>query len=265
MDAHLIQVPLDMRALAGWVRDRGLARAVRFDTGYVLHLLLGGMFGPAALQPFRLFAPAAGRLAGLYAYADLNGDELRDLAAAVATPDSLAVLDPARVQSKQMPTRFREGQRLGFDLRVRPVRRLGREVADPQSAKVFAPGAEVDAFRLDELLLGPAQARHREGVYADWLRERCGEAARLESCRLSAFRRSRAARGDGRGPDGPDATLHGALTVSDPVAFLRLVRRGIGRHRAYGYGMMLLRPPGRPLADVRIPAPAGVATVKRYW
>ena len=34
-------------------------------------------------------------------------------------------------------------------------------------------------------------------------------------------------------------------TVTDPVAFVGLLARGMGRHRSYGYGMLLLRPPQR--------------------
>ena len=46
------------------------------------------------------------------------------------------------------------------------------------------------------------------------------------------------------GLEGPDATVHGTMTVTDPTAFARLLAHGVGRHRAYGYGMLLLRPPG---------------------
>lgn len=242
MGAHLIHVPLDMRAFAGWVRDRQLASRGRFDAGYALHILLAGMFGPSVLQPFRLFASARRRVAGLYAYADAGCDWLHDVAAAVATPDALAVLDPARLRTKPMPVRFRVGQRLGFDLRVRPVRRLGRDIVDPRSDRKFVKGAEIDAFRFEGLRHGAAGVRERGRVYADWLAERCGEAVRIENCRLSAFGRSRAARGDGPGPNGPDATLLGTLTVREPAFFARLVRKGIGRHKAYGFGMILLRP-----------------------
>ena len=91
---------------------------------------------------------------------------------------------------------------------------------------------------------GGSGAAHRERVYAGWLGERCGAAVRIERWRLAAFRRSRTNRGDGLGPIGPDATLHGDLEVADPEAFTQLVRRGVGRHKAYGYGMLLLRPPG---------------------
>ncbi|GHE81823.1 hypothetical protein GCM10019059_44550 [Camelimonas fluminis] len=49
----------------------------------------------------------------------------------------------------------------------------------------------------------------------------------------------------GRRIEGPDATFHGSLVVTDPEAFTILLARGVGRHRAYGYGMLLLRPPQR--------------------
>ena len=42
---------------------------------------------------------------------------------------------------------------------------------------------------------------------------------------------------------GPDATLNGTLRINDPNEFRTKLRTGIGRHKAYGYGMLLLRPP----------------------
>lgn len=90
-----------------------------------------------------------------------------------------------------------------------------------------------------------AAGRSREAVYASWFADRLGNAADVTDVRLTAFRRSFAARGDGRGAEGPDAILHGTLTVRDPAAFTDRLRRGVGRHKAYGYGMLLLRPPDR--------------------
>ena len=87
--------------------------------------------------------------------------------------------------------------------------------------------------------------RSRELVYADWLAERLGGAATLEpGVRLAHFLRRRAAR-TGMAPEGPDVTLQGNLIVSDPVRFHQILANGLGRHKAYGYGMLLLRPPGR--------------------
>lgn len=266
MTTHLVHAPMDMRAFhrwAGerWARKRGLNRRGAFDAGFALHVLLSGLFGRAALQPFRLFASERRTAASLYAYADVDGDTLRHTAQTVGTPECLAALDPERLRSKALTTAFEPGQRLGFDLRVRPVRRLRRSLWDPQSGRKISPGREVDVFRVaalgrfpDGWAIGPgeetpgaATMRGRRGdVYAEWLVERFGGAALVEpgSCRLAAFQRSRAVRGDGTGPEGPDATLHGVLTVGDADAFVRLLRRGVGRHKAYGYGMLLLRPPG---------------------
>ena len=86
--------------------------------------------------------------------------------------------------------------------------------------------------------------RSREGVYADWLAGRLEGAARVEAARLARFCHHHAVRA-GRAIEGPDAVMHGALTIVDPGRFAAALATGIGRHRAYGYGMILLRPPPR--------------------
>ena len=154
-----------------------------------------------------------------------------------------------------MPDIWRAGQRLGFDVRVRPVRRLGYDL-DTTSGRV-AKGAEMDAFLLEALHRHGAEPggmvqenRTREAVYLDWLTERLDSTVRLDraACRLARFRRVRVARGN-HGPEGPDATIHGTLIVTDPVSFAALLAHGVGRHRAYGYGMLLLRPPSRSVPE----------------
>ena len=253
---HLVHAPLDMRAFSRWAGERGLLRRGSFDADFALHILLAAMFGKRALQPFRLFWSERRRSASLYAYADVDQGALQKVAAAVAPPDCLAPLNPTALRSKPMPTVFASGHRLGFDLRVRPVRRLRHNLPDTQTGRVITQGREVDAFRLAILQRFPdgwrergAQAKRsgmsREAVYAAWLAERLAGAATLEECRLSSFSRSRAVRGDGPGPEGPDATMQGVFSVDKPEVLARRLRRGVGRHRAYGYGMLLLRPPNR--------------------
>ena len=264
MTTHLIHAPLDMRVFHRWAGERGMVRHGAFDSGFALHVLLSGLFGRAALQPFRLFASERRRTASLYAYTDMDSDSLRRTARGVGTPDCLAILDPAKLRSKAVPEVFEPGRCFGFDVRVRPVRRLRCSLRDSQSGRVLSPGAEVDAFRVaairrfpdgwnDNPDNGPPEAGGslrggRDDIYTEWLVERLGGAASVESgeCRLAAFQRSRAVRGNGSGPEGPDATLHGILTVRDADAFARLLRKGVGRHKAYGYGMLLLRPPDAP-------------------
>ena len=87
----------------------------------------------------------------------------------------------------------------------------------------------------------------REEVYADWLSNqfdrRGGAQLDRERTRLVSFQRTRAVRKrHARHSEGPDAVMRGVLTITDPDVFSNLLAHGIGRHRAYGYGMLLLRP-----------------------
>ena len=257
MKLHLVHVPLDMRCFNRWAGDRELIRRGTFDAGYAFHILLSSMFGKGALQPFRLFASERRRRASLYGYSGVDQAELRKMAAAVAPPDCEAVVDSRRLRSKPLPTHFEQGERLGFDLRLRPVRRLRSDLPDPQAGASLKRGSEVDAFRLELIRRFPAESGElgasaaakagvtRQSVYSEWLAERLGDAVTLGHCELAAFQRTRVLRGDNGGPEGPDAILHGTMTVASEGEFARVLRKGVGRHRAYGYGMLLLRPPGR--------------------
>ncbi len=254
MTTHLIHALISMPKFNRWAGERGLIRHGSFDEGYALHILLSVMFGKAVLQPFRLFASERRPIAALYAYAAVDADALRHTAAVVAPPDCLAVIDPQKIRSKRMPSTFEPARRVGFDIRLRPVRRLGQDMTDPQTGRVLSKGREVDAFRLEVIRRFPqgwsdpdvAAASNgvtRQTVYTEWLIERFGDAVSVEQCTIAAFRRSHAIRGTEGAPEGPDATLHGTLAVSNPVVFAKILRNGVGRHRAYGYGMLLLRPP----------------------
>jgi CRISPR system Cascade subunit CasE len=147
------------------------------------------------------------------------------------------------------------GRKLGFEVRVRPVVRRDRPgdrdaACERDAFQVAYHQAEADGT-------GAAiELPRRESVYRAWLAGRVGRlgGARLieDSIRLVAFQRLRVARrraadASGRRPltptEGPDAVLAGVLEVTDGPAFTSLLRRGIGRHRAFGFGMLLLRPP----------------------
>ena len=90
--------------------------------------------------------------------------------------------------------------------------------------------------------------RSREDVYSDWLEEQIRRrGAQLDEVSLKSFQRTRIIRRRGSRPiEGPNAVMSGVLTVTDGEKFAKLLARGIGRHRAYGYGMLLLRPPRLP-------------------
>ncbi|WP_272010920.1 type I-E CRISPR-associated protein Cas6/Cse3/CasE [Roseovarius sp. ZX-A-9] len=243
MTLHLVEIPLVLKRLHIWAAERALGRRGALDEGLALHHLLGEVFGPAVLQPFRLLVALRAEHGKLYAYAATDAEGLRATASVTAGPGEAEVLPLDRLRSIPRPeATWQDGQRLGFDLRVRPVVRLLRGIEGPDGS--FAKGAEVDCFLPQAL--GPGEPRPREAVYLDWLDDRLGDAASIErdATRLASFRRSRVQRGKRR-IEGPDAVFHGTLTVRDPAAFAQLLVRGVGRHRAYGYGMLLLRPPQR--------------------
>ncbi len=252
----MVRVPIAMSELGRWAAERGwvshLGHATGFDEGRALHHLIDEVFGPREIRPFRLLVAPGRAMGSLYGYSGLDGEALREAGCLHAPPEHLSVLNIERLEAKRVPTTFTLGRQLGFDVRVRPVRRLKTRLVN--GAKVFRKGAELDAFALEALRQHPGDpagmaghGRSRETVYLDWLTERLGSAAVLDrkATRLARFRRVRISRGVA-GSEGPDATVHGVLTVREPEQFTALLTRGVGRHRGYGYGMLLLRPASRP-------------------
>lgn len=256
MRTSMVYLPIDWTAFCRWAGNRSLLRPGVFDEGYALHVLLSGVFGKSVLKPYRVVRAARAPIASLYAYSARDQEWLRRTAEDVAPPDCVGVLGLADLASKVMPARFRRGQRLGFDVRIRPIRRLSQDLRDSQSGRLLRKGSELDSFRLELLRRSPEGWREagsangsngvsRRSVYANWFAERLTGAATVDTkgCRLVDFRRSRAWRGRGRGSEGPDATLQGTVVVGDPEEFTRKIHSGVGRHRAYGYGMLIVRPP----------------------
>lgn len=232
MNLSLLQCHPDSPRLAAWATRVGLATGGD-DLGYALHALLFAVFGDAAPKPFRYFGDAR----GLLAYTTQDTDALK-LAVQVAAPDVYAVLGLERFATRRFPDQWLSGQRLGFELRVRPVVRTSQ-------------GRERDAF-LAAIDKQPDSELSREAVYVDWLRnelKRQGAAvleyANLDAFRLSGSLRKGAATSGKRSVArvaGPDVLFTGELNVDDPVGFAALLSRGVGRHRAFGYGMLLLKP-----------------------
>ena len=243
---NLVRVPIDLRRLDRWADSRVCSANLRMDRGRTLHHLLTEVFGRRVLSPFRLMAPKGYVTANLYAYSNEDRDELLEAAANFALPDHLEVLDSDRMLAKAMPTNWREGQRLGFEVQAWPVRRVSRPFRTSKGGWVGANrkngSTELDAFVL-AALRNPETRLRRDEIYLGWLQEQLGAAADLDriASRLVRFQRVRVARGNAM-VEGPQALFFGTLTVKAPGAFGKLVRRGIGRHRAYGYGMLLLRP-----------------------
>lgn len=262
---YLVRLPISLPALGRWAAIRNFGWSVRrdskgreqdsvLDEGRALHHLLSETFGKQVIHPFRLFAAPRGMRGQIYAYSQADAAALCEIAGACALPEVTEVCDLGRLAVKAMPEVWRSGKRLGFETRVRPISRLIKEL--PCVGGSVAKGAELDSFLLEAMRRFPADSsseasmlksgRSREAVYTDWLtRQLVGAATLAPGVRLTRFVRNRAAR-KGSSIEGPDAILQGDLVIDDPESFREMLIHGIGRHKAYGYGMLLLRPP-RPL------------------
>jgi CRISPR system Cascade subunit CasE len=144
-----------------------------------------------------------------------------------------------------MPT-FTEGRRLGFSARLRPTVRTDRDGNRARSR-------ELDVFVAAKLAVTPGQPLDKASVYAEWARNRLDqsgvgvEGLRIDGLEsLDVVRRGRN-RANGSRPlsriPGHAVTVAGTLHVADAYSFAALLARGLGRHRAFGYGMLLLSPP----------------------
>lgn len=264
MSLHMLCLPVDPRALMRLGRDhRLLTDSWSVEMGYLVHALFAS-FG-TRLQPFDIQDNANQNLHVL-AYTNEPGAVFERGAQASRAVDWQAA------RTKAMPSLF-AGQRLGFRVRVCPVVRVGKH------HKRFTHGAEVDAYvnEVESHLAEQEQAcpgieprdlkaaivrelPPRAEIYRSWLAARLEPAASLEMARListrdallwrrgipqggpalSMYDRPRLSHAGRSALGRREAVFEGTLRVGDPAAFASLLARGVGRHRAFGFGMLLL-------------------------
>jgi len=244
----------DMTALGRWVAATG-QRALRDDAGYALHAALRATMGQYAPKPFALLQrPGSEQLIG---YSTQSLPELMQAIeqGPITDPGAARALGldrPGDVVIKPMPGIWASGQALSFEARVAPIVRsrtaAGAGGAYPEIDAAFHP-----EFALDTP--GDRAAAHGRWLAKELAR---GGAATLQTHRAVAFQLSPMARRNQRAPGGqpqratrvthngllPDLTVRGQLRVDDASAFNQLLARGLGRHRSFGFGCLLLAPAG---------------------
>lgn len=248
--ARLVRMSVAMQELGRWAADRnGLWSHNSLDFGRALHQLLGATFPARSLQPFRLFVPSHHPCGNLYAYTTYPETELRSSYQACATPEVAEILKIETLAMRSLPSSWQPGVRCGFDVRLRPVVRLANDITTPRT--VWKRHAEVDAWfarRLQHPDAAVCTLPSREEVYLDWLANLAAPAVSIDrdATRIAQLHHRDIVRGRTI-RKGVDIVVHGSFVVRDADAFSRILARGIGRHRAYGYGMLLLRPAARPV------------------
>ena len=241
---YLLHAKPAPQRLAAWAaRHRLLDK--EGDLGYALHALLHAAFGDNAPQPFRYLDAEQ----GLLAYTRLDSTELAQRVV-LAEPDVVAALGIGQIHQhgnksvRPFPTQWAVGHRLGFEVRVRPIIREGKTGRErdvflalaEKSSDVKPDRGKIYAQWLRDLL---ARQGGAELIHADLIRyQQLGVTRKSQRKETVEVRHSRIV-------SGPDAVLAGQLRVTDPQAFAQLLAQGVGRHRAFGFGMLLLRPAHR--------------------
>lgn len=216
---NLAQIHIDPKAFGKWAGRR------RFeDEDTSTHALVAELFGRQVFQPYR-YREIGGRGGILNGYTEASAVELQDMVDMAAGPDSIALIQgPILTKPIYVP---KAGQNVGFEIKVMPVVRLD--------------DIEIDSYLRDKDL---GRYNDREVSYANWLTKRLERASDVRTIRLirhstyltkrKAYRRNVTS-----------AVMQGTVTVKDPEAFCEMISNGVGRHKAYGYGMLTLTAPDR--------------------
>ena len=234
----MIEYQLEQIALLRFLRAQGLDHPRHGpDLGYGVHAWLKAAFGDLAPRTWRLLADPH-RPTRLLGYTAATVEMLCDHLREFADPSVFAVCPPDAIAGKPMP-RWKSGRRLGFEVLCCPV---GRKARTRIEKDLFLIHADRDVGReLD-----------RAAIYCEWLRPRLeyGEASRIERLWLEGFRRVHQQRKHQRevgkrsirSLERPEAIMAGVLRIEKAGSFADLIAKGIGRHRAFGYGMLLVKP-----------------------
>lgn len=238
-EVHLWRLPIRPLVLAQIAKEHRIPFADE-DQGYTIHALLKALWPEVTPKPWRWVKEK--RL--LWAYAPRSLAAMRSQVDSV-DPLYLAAIDWNGAASKLMPCLL-EGKVVGFDLRACPVVRHGKGEGDKASEHDYLVWlAHQKGMPANEL-----DPRH---VYREWLCERLWKeekaGARLLPARVAVVGWQKPMEGysnrwrgrRGKGVRLPEVCFSGGLEVTDPDRFLTFLSQGVGRHRAFGYGMLLLK------------------------
>lgn len=239
---HLVRLRLDLRQLY-----RGSSSSQDVDEDYLVHGALTALFDYSAsdsekVAPKPFFVSGRdGSSVEVLGYSAKDAAALRERVRVDGSSDISSALFEGKIESRGVPL-LAEGTRLQFRVRACPTRRLSGR-SDPTRS------GEVDAFYAKTLQVSQDVPLDREEIYREWLGEQLARAGgvELESLKVTRMQQRRLHRktqGKSRAvkmPTFPDVGFEGVLRVTDAQGFREMIARGVGRHRAFGFGMLLVR------------------------
>ncbi|WP_020373815.1 type I-E CRISPR-associated protein Cas6/Cse3/CasE [Sulfobacillus thermosulfidooxidans] len=244
MNPYLVEMRIDPVALfrfatiQGWQLNEG-------HLNYIVHAWLSAAFDTEAPKPWRLFWDGL-RPPRILGYTNVDAQNLYARLMEFSDPGVTEVIkERQNIMSRPVPI-FKVGRHLHFAVQCIPVVRYAKS------------GVEKDLY-LHELEK-QGTPRRRDEVYSEWVTKQltATDSVTVLSVQTAGFRLTRQVRRstsipqkDNHNPSKrkeryitrPEVVAEGELVITDSEKFPFLLRRGVGRHRGFGYGMILLRPP----------------------
>ena len=227
MSLYLLQADIDMRNLATWSNAQGHP-----DGDRAAHALIYRTFGKDDVPRAFIVNEDAGyrkQKATLLAYTGYDADQLQEIARRNQDLSTAGVMSPLTFRTNELPERWREGTAVAIEVRLVPTYRS-------QSSKT-----EYDVHRRHDAADTPQE------TYCRWATELLTRKAGVEpaehTVHVTKYRRREVQRQWGqRTMTMPDVTVRASCILRDTETWEKALRLGVGRHKSFGYGMLLVRP-----------------------
>ena len=227
----LAQVPVDfvsaVRHLKVFVQPSALD-----DESLILKSILWEAFSGSTLRPWAIHSQR-GPMTTIVGYTQSDSAELNKRRALALPSVQAAVGEAIAVPLPALSAKERYRFSICLVPTIRVTKSEGRRYG------------ERDAFLARADTAGKDGGLKRDDVYRDYLAERLSGAS-IEASRLVQFRLRRLMRPKKdrsvSGKTMPEAVIEGCLCVDEPPKLIEAITTGIGRQRAYGFGMLRLQP-----------------------
>ena len=261
MELYLTKFLIETRALMKLRRLLNIPPEM-MDLGYLVHCGISQTFHGSSPRVFAVMDqdlrmnPKSNehpRYTQVLGYTTESASALVGHARTYAEPDVLDLFDLDQIKSKPLPQDWPVGHILEFRIKMCPVIRIWRETNGAK--RQVERDAWLAKVKVEEETTEIGnRVPCREIVYNEWFKaliERSRSVSLLQS-HVVGFKldslvrktRSDTDRNQSKRLDRPVVIIQGVLRVQDPESFNELLLRGIGRHKSFGFGMLLLKPAG---------------------
>ena len=217
---RILTLNLDEECVTEWAKSVNIPR---HDSGYLMHAYMRNLFQDDAPQPFVV------SIGDRFASVEGVMPESADMSSFTTNPDVVAV----HAKEVDLP---RAGETVAFRVRLCPVMRNG------SSGKEVETDAFIVMLRRAEAA-GQTQPKRMQ-VYRQWAAGRFADCLSVSKAYVERYEQIRPCRRGAPGHVGAPAAIGWRPvmdvsivgTVTDAERFAHLARRGVGRHKAFGFG-----------------------------